>query len=318
MLGLWFASPINLVFDKAFKLFWALSILENKRLSLRNEAKSILAVVAPFFVFQLFLFLKSFQAEYSLYLRYIARIETGNPFWTSFWFSSELIGEVGLILRFAGACFVLVFVLFLARKGEAIFSNLARAVVLEGMYYLFNLPFIVSLFARPNTSIVNVEAGLSYALQIVFVAPAFLILYFKVRKPTSARLDLYKWGAVALIGFTFGLWVKHFLLNLYALPIDIADPVLLIGLINSAFTMLFAGLILAIALLPIIRKESGEFSSRLVGIGLLLVGTYVLIYLLISLVNQIYLNFLTLTDVWAIAYLVAGIGFIRKRTLIIH
>ncbi len=287
-------------------------------MSFRAEAKSTLLVVVSFFAFQLFLFLKSFPAEYNLYFRYVARLQTSDPFWTSFWFSSELIGEVGLILRFAGACFALVFVSFLARKGEAIFSNLSRAIVLEGNYYLFNLPFIVSLFARPNTSIINIEAGLSYALQILFVAPAFLVLYFTIRNRNSARLDLYKWGAVALIGFTFGLWVKHFLLNLYALPIDFAHPVLLIGLINSAFTMLFAGLILAIALLPIIRKESLEFSSRLVGIGLLLVGTYVLIYLLISLVNQIYLNFLTLTDVWAIAYLVAGIRLIRKRTITIH
>jgi hypothetical protein len=287
-------------------------------LSFRAEAKSILAVVVSFFVFQLFLFLKSFPAEYNLYFRYLARLQTSDPFWTSFWFSSELIGEVGLILRFAGVCFALVFVLVLAVKGATILSNLSRAIVLEGIYYFFNLPFIVSLFARPNTSTINIEAGLSYALQIVFVAPAFLVLYFTIRNHSSTRLDLYKWGAVALIGFTFGLWIKHFLLNLYALPIDFADPVLLVGLINSAFTMLFAGLILAIALLPTIRKESGEFSSRLVGIGLLLVGTYVLIYLLISLVNQIYLSFLTLTDVWAIVYLVAGIELIRKRTITIH
>lgn len=287
-------------------------------MSFRAEAKSILPVVVSFFVFQLFIFLKSFPAEYNLYIRYVTRIQTSDPFWASFWFSSELIGEMGLILRFAGACFALFFVLVLARKREAILSNLSRAIVLEGIYYLFNLPFIVSLFARPNTSIINIEAGLSYALQIVFVAPAFLVLYFTIRNRSSTGLDMYKWGAVALIGFTFGLWVKHFLLNLYALPIDFADPVLSVGLINSAFTMLFAGLILVIALLPIIRKESGEFSSRLIGIGLLLVGTYVLIYLLISLVNQIYLNFLTLTDVWAIAYLVAGIGLIRKRTITIH
>ncbi len=287
-------------------------------MSFRAEAKSILPVLASFFAFQLFLFLKSFPAEYNLYFRYVARLQISDPFWTSFWFSSELIGEMGLILRFAGACFALFFILVLARKGKAVLSNLSKAIVLEGIYYLFNLPFIISLFARPNTSIINIEAGLSYALQIVFVAPAFLALYFTIRNRNSTRLDLHKWGAIALIGFTFGLWVKHFLLNLYALPIDFADPALLIGLINSAFTMLFAGLILTIALLPIIRKESGEFSSRLVGVSLLLVGTYVLIYLLISLVNRIYLNFLTLTDVWAIAYLVAGIGLIRKRTITIH
>src|SRR5512136_2638907 len=104
---------------------------------MRLDAKYVLAVVASFFAFQLFLLVKSFPAEYNLYLRYIFRLQTSDPFWASFWFSSELIGEVGLILRFAGACFALVFVLVLARKGRAIFSNLARAVGLEGVYYLF-------------------------------------------------------------------------------------------------------------------------------------------------------------------------------------
>ncbi len=287
-------------------------------MSIKSRAKSVFVVIASFFCFQLFLFMKSFPAEYNLYLRYIARLQTSDPFWTTFWFSSELIGEVGLILRFVGACFALVFAFFLARTEKVTLSNLRRAIVLEGVYYIFNLPFIVSLFARPNTSIVNVEAGLSYALQIVFVSPAFLVLYSAIRSLSSKRFGMYGWGAIAVIGFTFGLWVKHFLLNLYALPIDFADPVLLAGLFNSAFTMLLAGLILAVALLPVIRKDNAEFSSKLVGIGLLLIGTYVLVYLLISSINQVYLNFLTLTDVWAIAFLVTGIVFIRKRNITVH
>lgn len=282
-------------------------------MNLKDEAKYIFAVIASFFIFQLFLFAKSFPAEYNLYFRYISRLQTSDPFWTSFWFSSELIGEVGLALRFAGACFAVGFAWKLVRKGEVAFSLLRRAVLLEGVYYLFNLPFIVSLFARPNTSTVNVEAGLSYALQILFVSPAFLILYHKMKKPNVTGTELRGWGAVAVVGFTFGLWVKHFLLNLYALPISLADSVLVVGLVNSASTMLFAGLILAIAFLPVISKGGNEFSSKLVGVGMLLVGIYVLVYLLISFVNARYMIFLSLTDLWAIAFLMAGVGFIKER-----
>ena len=282
-------------------------------MNIKDEAKYIFALIASFFIFQLLLFAKSFPAEYNLYFRYISRLQTSDPFWTSFWFSSELTGEVGLALRFAGACFAVAFAWILVRKGEVAFSHLRRAVLLEGVYYLFNLPFIVSLFARPNTSMVNVEAGLSYALQILFVSPAFLILYHKMKKPNVTGTELRGWGAVAVVGFTFGLWVKHFLLNLYALPISLADSVLVVGLVNSASTMLIAGLILAIAFLPVIRKEGKEFRSKLVGVGMLLVGVYVLVYLLISFVNARYMSFLSLTDLWAIAFLIAGVGFIKER-----
>jgi hypothetical protein len=109
------------------------------------------------------------------------------------------------------------------------------------------------------------------------------------------------------------LWVKHFLLNLYALPISLSDPVLVVGLLNSVFTMLIAGLILVIGFLPVIRKESKEFNSKLVGLGQLLIGIYILVYLLISFLNARYMSFLGLTDLWVIAFLISGVGFIRKQ-----
>jgi len=277
------------------------------------KSKLILALVFSFFVFQLFLFVKSFPAEYNLYLRFLERLEAGDAFWTSFWFASELIGEVGLAIRFAGSCFALAFFALLAVKGRKVFSYLRKAVLFEGAYYLFNLPFIVFLFARSNTSIFNVEAGVSYLLQLVLVSPAFIMLYSKMKKPNLDNAELYKWGAVGVISFTFALWVKHFLLNLYALPISLVNPVLLAGLLNSVLTMLFAGLILTIAFLPIVRRKQLNFSLRTVGAAFLLIGVYFLIYLVIASLNQRYLSFLALTELWAIAFLIPAAGFVAEK-----
>jgi hypothetical protein len=275
-----------------------------------TKVKLVLAVVVSFFVFQLFLFVKSFPAEYNLCLRFLERLQTSDPFWTSFWFASELIGEVGLALRFIGACFALAFASVFAAKGQTVFSHLRKAVLLEGAYYVFNLPFIVSLFARPNTSIVNVEAGLSYLLQLLLVSPAFLMLYTKMKTPNpSAKGDYYKWGAIGAIGFTLALWVKHFLLNVYALPINLENPALTIGFLNSALTMLFAGLILTIALFPIVGKKRLNYNQKLVGTAFLLIGVYFIIYIAIATVDQRYSSFLSLTELWAIAFIIPGIGF---------
>ena len=278
-----------------------------------TKAKLALAVVVSFFIFQLFLFLKSFPAEYNLYLRFLERVQPNDPFWTSFWFASELVGEVGLAIRFAGSCFALAFFALLAVKGQKVFSYLRKAVLFEGAYYIFNLPFIVSLFARPNTSIVNVEAGVSYLLQLVIVSPAFIVLYSKMKKLNLDNAELYKWGAIGVIGFTFALWVKHFLLNLYALPVSLVDPALLVGLLNSALTMLFAGLMYLIAFLPVVRRKQVDFSSRTVGAAFLLMGLFFLIYLVIASLNQRYHSFLALTELWAIAFLIPGIGFIAEK-----
>ena len=277
------------------------------------KTKLVFAVVVSFFVFQLFLFVRSFPAEYNLYLRFLNLVQVADPFWTSFWFASELVGEVGLIVRFAGACFAVAFAWMLVKNGELVASRLRKAVLFEGMYYLFILPFIVSLFARPNTSVVNVEAGLSYVLQIALVSSTFFVLYLKLKKPRLDFGQVYPWGAIAVVCYVFALWVKHLLMNLYALPINLADSVLQIGLLNSAFTLLLGGLVLLLAFLPAIREGELRFNSRVAGVGFLLVGLYFLVYVVISMLNQSYLSYLTLTELWAISFIIPGIGLLVER-----
>jgi len=240
-------------------------------------------------------------------------MQTSDPFWTSFWFGSELTGEVGLIFRFVGVCFLLAFSWILVRRGQAIYSYLKRAVLLEGIYYLFMIPFILSLYLRPNTTLVNLEAALSYTLQIIFISPAFLMLYSTLKKTPIDKAQMFKWGAIAVIGYTFALWIKHFLLMLYALPINLANPILVVGSLNATLTILVAGLILTATFLPIIRKQRLRFNPRLAGLGFLLIGVHFVIYIAVSLSVQRYWDFMMLTEIWALAFIILSIGYISKR-----
>jgi hypothetical protein len=266
-----------------------------------------------FFIFELYLFLRSFPAEYNIYLRYQTRMQTNDPFWTSFWFGSELTGEVGLILRFVGVCFLLAFSWILVRRGQAIYSYLKRAILLEGIYYLFMIPFILSLYLRPNTNLVNLEAALSYTLQIIFISPAFLVLFLTLRKMPIDKAQMFKWGAIAVIGYTFALWIKHFLLMLYALPINLTNPILAVGSLNATLTILIAGLILTATFLPIIRKQKLSFNPKLAGLGFLLIGMHFVVYIVVSLLVQRYWDFMMLTELWALAFIILSIGYIFKR-----
>ena len=280
---------------------------------IKTKALPILILGLAFFTFQLFLLSRSFSAEYNIYLRVLEQLQTNNPFWTLLWFSSELIGEIGLIFRFAGACLFTVFAWQLFRKKHHALPYLRKAVLLEGAYYLFNLPFIVSLFARPQTTTVNLEAGLSYSLQILLVTPTFFMLYTKLKKQNTDHTTLFKWGATAIVAFTFALWTKHFLLNLYALPVSFSEPILLLGFLNSTLTIFVAGVILTFAFWPSIRKKQTTFNSKAAGIAFLLMGIYWAIYLMVAFFNSRYMSFLFLTDFWAIAFIILGIGVIHKR-----
>ena len=240
-------------------------------------------------------------------------MQTNDPFWTSFWFGSELTGEVGLVFRFVGVCFLVAFSWILVRRGQAIFSYLKRAVLLEGVYYLFMIPFILSLYLRPDTTLVNIEAALSYTLQILFISPAFLMLYSTLKKAPLDKVQMFKWGAIAIVGYTFALWIKHFLLMLYALPINLANPILVVGFLNATLTILVAGLILTVTFLPIIRKRRLSFNPRLAGVGFLLIGLHFVVYVAVSLVVQRYWDFMMLTELWAAGFIVLSIGYITKR-----
>jgi hypothetical protein len=280
---------------------------------LKNRSILLFVVLLSFFVFQLFLFAKSFPAEYNLYLRYVERLETSDPFWTTFWFSSELIGEVGLAIRFIGSSFALAFGYLLVRQKQTRLSLLRKAVLCEAIYYVANFPFIISLLARPNTSLVNIEAGISYFLQMMFVSVPFFFLYAELKKKPRNNSKAYTWTTLAIVGFVFGLWIKHFFMNLYALPISLTNGFLFTGFLNSILTLILGTAFLVFAFLPIIREKSLNYNYRVCGLGFFLVGLYFVVYLLISLSNQSYANFLVLTEIWAISFIVPGVGFVIKN-----
>ncbi len=281
-------------------------------MTLKTKAPYILAVTTTFFFFQLFLLINSFPAEYR-----ILTYPENRTFWVLVWQSSELIGEVGLILRFTGACFFVAFAAFFLKKREISVSILRKAVLLEGIYYLFNIPFIVYLFTRPPSpsaaQTVYYETAISYTVQAILVSSTFLLLYFKTDHPNVEYNQLVKWSAIGSVAFVFALWVKHFLFNLYALPISLENPILVLGLLNSTFTMLIASLILLFSFLPIIRGKTRNINFRAAGISLVLVTIYFIIYISIALEISTYMNFLMLTEYWTIALGILGITLLVKR-----
>lgn len=285
---------------------------------IKSKSPYIFVVATAFFLFQTSILLNSFSAIQRMYTNLPTYLEERNNFWTLFWFSSEISGEIGLILRFIGASLFGAFAWVLLQRNEFSLSLLKKAVLFEGVHYLFYIPFILNLFTRPASSAavltVYLETAISYTIQTVLITPSLILLYTKIRQSTIESAKLFKWGAIAVITYVFALWVKHFFFNLYALPIDINRPVLLAGFFNSTLTILIAALLLLGGFKEIIISKKTRFSQKTLGIALLLIGTYFVIYILVALINSVYMAFLPLTELWAITMAILGVGFLKENS----
>jgi len=271
-----------------------------------------MVTVVVFFVFILNIFLNSFAADYRIAQRDITSYYNTGSLMPLFHLAGELTGEVGVILRFVGACFLLAFAVVLVWKKTVSWSFLRKAVLLEGIYYVFNIVFIVYLFVKGG-AFANYGAATSYLLQMLLVTPIFLMLFFKLKRNAGLE-EVAKWGALAIVGFIFALWSKHFLLALYALPLNFANPVFLVGFLNSALTLLIAGAVMLIVLMPLIKKKSLSFNTKTFGAALILAGLYAVIFLAIAQFTPEYRNWVSLIDWWTAVLIVLGIGYLSIKT----
>jgi hypothetical protein len=280
---------------------------------LKPKAPYLFVVAAAFFGYLLFVVQNSFQAEYQIYMDNIASIMKGN-LWSLFQVISEYSGDVGLFLRFAGACFFVAFTLILWIKGNFQLSILRKTIILEAAFYMFNIPFDINLLTRPPigsyTQTIFHETAVSYILQMLLISTTLILLYTKMKKPSVERTELFRYGALAATAYAFSLWVKHFFFNIYALPISFSNPVLLTSFLNSTLTILTAALIIMVTLLPVIRGKTTNFNQTAFGVGLTLIGVYFIIYIILCTLNATIHAFLPLIELWAITLPVLGVAFI--------
>lgn len=282
---------------------------------------AIFSVAVTFFIFMLIILINSFPADYRIANNDIGRYQSTGSLMPLYHLASELIGEVGVILRFIGACFFLAFTYTLIKKKLVSWSLLKKAVLFEGIYYLFNIPFITYLIVKGLTSIDVSSAAIlayygaatSYAVQLLFVTPIFLMFYSKLKSDSINTSEIAKWSALAVTGFIFGLWIKHFMLSIYAMGIDFSSFIYMVGSLNSTLTLLISGILLIAVFMPLYKKTSTNYNVKVLGVSFIAAGLYATIYLAVALVIEQYMNWLSLIDWWTIIFIVLGLGFVVHR-----
>ncbi|HSV49568.1 MAG TPA: hypothetical protein VLH35_04565 [Candidatus Acidoferrales bacterium] len=281
--------------------------------TLHDKAPYILVAAVALLIYETYLLQKSFLALYQIYQNITLNAgPDGVSAGGYMWFFSEVSGEIGLILRFAGALFFVAFAVLLLKKKPAL-TSLKRGILLEAIQYLFLIPFITQ-WVIFSSGIRSYETIFSFTMQIVLITPTLLMLYLRLKRPQTSQTSRVKAAAIAGIAFMFAMWIKHFFFNLYALPISFSNPVLTAGFVNSALTLLVSALILVVVFLPFIRGKSASFSFKGLGVAFLVASAYFFVYLAIATVNSGYQSFLLLTELWMVSMVIVGAGFVIGET----
>jgi len=275
---------------------------------LQGKAPYLLVAAVALLIYETYLLQKSFLALYQIYLNITQNAGPGGVSAAGYmWFTSETFGEVGLILRFAGALFFVAFAVMLWRKKPSL-KYLKWGVLLEAVQYLFLIPFITqwAVFSGMAAQLTII----SFSLQILLITPTMIMLYMRLKWPQTSQTSILRAASAAAAAFMFAMWIKHFLFSLYALPVDFSSFALIVGFVNSLVTMLVSALILTVLFLPLIRGKSATFSFRGLGAALIVAGIYFVVYLAIATFNMGYQRYVFLTELWMISLLIAGVGFV--------
>jgi hypothetical protein len=227
----------------------------------------------------------------------------------------EYTASAGYFLAFIGAIFTVQCTLIFIKNDKKYLDSLGKALFFEALFFLLLIPSSIHHLVGVALSwtFVDLYVGVSFLLQALLIAPPFLILSYRLRKPKK-RTSILKLAAIATPAAVFGFWVKYLFLwldTLSPLGSEQASLASVVGAANSCLTLLIAGIITSAACLVLYRKR--KVDTRLVGAALILLGSHFIIYNLVSIWVPVYNSFLYLTDFWMAALPILGVAVLKMK-----
>jgi hypothetical protein len=227
-------------------------------------------------------------------------------------FIQEYASVVNCYLQLTCGIFALYSAVLYLRKNQKYLAKLRIAIIFLALFYLLFVPACIHHLVGTALSwpMVSIGVGLSYLLQALLIVPTLLILSQKIRK-TQNTTQILKWASITSPLFVFALWFKYLFLwidTLAPMNTQIVNPLNIVGTVNSLFTLLVAGALIAAGGLALnINRAS---SKKLLAAGLILVGAFFIIYTIVSLFVLIYASFWYLTDFWMLTLPIIGIALV--------
>ena len=228
----------------------------------------------------------------------------------------EAAGSLGVYVRLAGGLLAVQTAWLFAKGSHRTSGKLCKVLLLESIYFLLLLPsginHVVTSVTNPG-GFFNMYTGISFLLQPLLIFPALFMASRKLKESPDKNVHV-KWLGIAAVFYVFGLWVKHSLMWVYALvPLGTQQSSYIndVGSANSLFTLFVAGVVAVAAYLMFEQKK--KLGINLMGIALVLVGLYFVIYGLVSAWVPVYRSFLVLTEFWLIVLPILGITLVKRQ-----
>lgn len=265
----------------------------------------ILIAVGAYFFYAQYMLYKSIIFSVDLILNFNLYQELMEvPWWTAVFYSSELGGTIGGILRSIGSLFALYCaLLFFIKKSESysrIRKKVGIALILEAGFFLFLIPTVILGFVYPITHgnlwyfdvtpvpEVFFVAGIA-CLALVTIIPSVLLKLSSKIFANSSKMEILRWGYVAGICYLFVVFWFDALMQwigmIFTFGITILfDPLNLAGFLISTVGLFLIANYGLYVIYPILRKKSNNVNVKKIGVIMLSFGGYfifgIIIYLL--------------------------------------
>jgi hypothetical protein len=236
----------------------------------------------------------------------------------------EYIGFFGLMVRAVGASYALLST-FLFLKNEnysfpVIQDKISKALLLEGLYYLFFIPAIIlmllNLSALPTIS--NVLLSTVFSIQILMITPllmklATIIKNFKSREDSPS---LIRWSGLSYMNFVIAIWFTYMLKWKMMM---VADPhlfsalsVRILGFLNTVIVQSLAVIFAVIGVLLILRKNSLYKATRWLGLSSIFLSLHIIFYV-IYVTSVGFTRVIQFGELWLIPLIGLGVYSVLKN-----
>ena len=300
--------------------------------------------LAQYWLIKTAIWSSKFIADYALYQELIK-----VPWWIILFYSSELGGTVGIVLRSVAGFFALYSAVLFWRKKESapslIRGKVSTALLFEGGYYLTYIPTVVLGFVYPLTEdlwyfdttpelVVLLVNGVACLMMVMVIPPLLFKLRSKIIHGSSSQ-DIIKWSCLTGISYLFVVFWFTYSITWVVTTIPwparaqpgmsiLLEPVNLAGFLATVFGLLLIAIFGLMSTLPAIKKLPVELSLRRIGATMMAFGGYFVLMILLYVLAGGYAEHPTVwfeiigphnPDLWCVTFLCIGLPLLASRKI---
>lgn len=262
----------------------------------------VLIIVGSYFFYSQYMLVRSLIFSSDLILNFATYKELMQvPWWIAVFYSSELGGTIGGILRSIGSSIALYSAWLLFRRQERAYPQIKNkvvyALILEGSFFLFLIPTVILGFLYPLTKgnlwyfevtpvpEVFFVAGVACFALATIIPFVIFNLSSKILK-NSAKREIIRWSLIAGISYLYIVfWFDAFMqwigmIRAFGISL-LLDPLNLAGFIVSVFGLFLIASFALVVTFPYIKKRQKQLNLRNIGVVMVSFGSYFLFGILI-------------------------------------